>query len=438
MPVRIEQLHTKEQFRATTMSVRTCDFLIIGGGIIGLNLAIVAKQRYPRQRVVLFEKEKTCGLHASGRNSGVLHAGFYYTHDSLKARFTREGNREMSDYCSERGLKINRCGKLVVARNEQELATLAELLNRGRRNGVELQELSIDDAHEIEPRARTFRKALFSPTTSSVDPSEVMQSMVRDARSLGVEFETGMAYRRRGMDGLIHASRGKIAAGYVINAAGLHADTIARDFGFSRDHRILPFKGLYLYSSENSGAIRTNIYPVPDLRNPFLGVHFTVAVDGRVKIGPTAVPAFWRENYCGFANFSLREMIEVIGLEFGLFWRNESDFRRLARHELSKQFRTEMVKLASDLASGVTVSHYRRWGKPGIRAQLYDLKARRLEMDFRHEGDEKSFHVLNAVSPAFTCSIPFSRYLFDQIEHKMSGTRMHGDNHGGRALPMTH
>jgi L-2-hydroxyglutarate oxidase LhgO len=415
------------------MPVKTCDFLVIGGGIIGLNLAIVAKQRYPRQRVVLFEKEKSCGLHASGRNSGVLHAGFYYTHDSLKARFTREGNREMSDYCRERGLRMNRCGKLVVARNEQELSTLEELLNRGRRNGVELQELSADEAREIEPRARTFRKALFSPTTSSVDPSEVMQSMARDARSLGVEFETDMAYRRRGTDGMIHASRGRMTAGYVINAAGLHADTIARDFGFSRNHRILPFKGLYLYSSENSGSIRTNIYPVPDLRNPFLGVHFTVAVDGRVKIGPTAVPAFWRENYGGFANFSLREMIEVVGLEFGLFWRNESDFRRLARHELSKQFRTEMVKLASELASGVAVSDFRRWGKPGIRAQLYDQKAGRLEMDFRYEGDDKSFHVLNAVSPAFTCSLPFSRYLFDQIEHKMSGARGLGSNRDGHA-----
>jgi L-2-hydroxyglutarate oxidase LhgO len=265
-----------------------------------------------------------------------------------------------------------------------------------------------------------------------------MQSMIRDAQSLGVEIETDMAYRRRETDGLIHASRGKVAAGYVINAAGLHADTIARDFGFSQDHRILPFKGLYLYGSGNSGAIRTNIYPVPDLRNPFLGVHFTVAVDGRVKIGPTAVPAFWRENYGGFANFSLREMIEVIGLECGLFWRNESGFRRLARHELSKQFRSEMVKLASELASGIALSDFRHWGKPGIRAQLYDLKARRLEMDFRHEGDDRSFHVLNAVSPAFTCSIPFSRYLFDQIEHKMSGARLHGDNRGGgRAMPVT-
>jgi L-2-hydroxyglutarate oxidase len=405
------------------MTTKTSDFLIIGGGIIGVCLALEARRRHPSSRVTIIEKEKNCGAHASGRNSGVLHAGFYYTADSLKARFTRDGNSAMTAYCQERGLRINRCGKLVVARNAADLPGLDELLRRARSNGVELHDISRKQAEEIEPRVRTHERALFSPSTSSVDPSEVMQSMTRDAQLLGVEIETGNAFRRRDSSGLIHTSRGTIAAGYVINAAGLYADTIARDFGFSRDYRILPFKGLYLYSDEPVGAIRTNIYPVPDLGNPFLGVHFTMTVDARTKIGPTAIPAFWRENYGGLANFSLHEMMEVTGLELGLLWRNESGFRRLAWQELSKQFRSEMVNLAADLASGVSVRHYRRWGKPGIRAQLYSLKERRLEMDFRYEGDEKSFHVLNAVSPAFTCSIPFTRYLFDQIERLTSRPR---------------
>jgi len=402
------------------MTTKTSDFLVIGGGIIGVCLALEAKRRHPSSHVTVIEKEKSCGAHASGRNSGVLHAGFYYTADSLKARFTRDGNSDMTAYCQERGLQINQCGKLVVARNAADLPGLDELLRRAKSNGVELHDLSRKQAEEIEPRVRTHERALFSPSTSSVDPSEVMHSMTRDAQLLGVDIETDNAFQRCDSSGLIHTSRGTISAGYVINAAGLYADTIARDFGFSRDYRILPFKGLYLYSNESTGSMRTNIYPVPDLHNPFLGVHFTLAVDGRVKIGPTAIPAFWRENYQGFSNFSVQEMLEIAGLELGLIWRNEWGFRRLALNELSKQSRRKMVRLASDLATGVTERNYMNWGKPGIRAQLYDLKRRRLEMDFRFEGDARSFHVLNAVSPAFTCALPFTRYLFDEVEAHLS------------------
>lgn len=401
------------------MTSRTCDFLVIGGGVIGLNLAIAAKQRHPKRSVLLLEKEKSCGTHASGRNSGVLHAGFYYSHDSLKARFTREGNRELTRYCEERSLRINRCGKLVVTRNETELPALEELLRRGQRNGVELVEVTADEAKKIEPRARTYRKALFSPTTSSVDPIEVMQSLRQDAQDLGVVIETDTAYVGRDSAGRVRTRRDTIAAGYVINAAGLYADTIARDFGFSRDYRILPFKGYYLYGDAGVDAIKTHIYPVPDLRHPFLGVHFTVSVGGHVKIGPTAVPAFWRENYGGLANFNLHEFFQVLGLELGLFWRNDSGFRRLAIHELSKQFRGEIVRLASDLVPGVAPRDFPRWGKPGIRAQLYNIRTKSLEMDFRYEGDNRSFHVLNAVSPAFTCSLVFCRFLFDRIEEKL-------------------
>jgi L-2-hydroxyglutarate oxidase len=383
-----------------------------------MRLALEAKRRYPGSVVTLIEKEKQIGLHASGRNSGVLHAGFYYTADSLKARFTREGNLALTRYCEERGLKINKCGKLVVAQNEGQLAGLRELLVRGRRNGVELHEITAREAREIEPRVKTCQQALFSPSTSSVDPSEVMAALLADAIGLGVRVETDTAYR--GCDELgVATNRGRFSAGYIINAAGLYADRVARDFGFSRDYRILPFKGLYLYSDEPAGSMRTHIYPVPDLRNPFLGVHFTIAVDGRAKIGPTAIPALWRENYRGLSRFNAREMLEITGLELGLLWRNEWGFRRLALTELSKQSRGKMAKLASELATGVTERNYSRWGKPGIRAQLYDMKKHRLEMDFRFEGDARSFHVLNAVSPAFTCALPFTRYLFNEIEIRL-------------------
>lgn len=399
--------------------MKAADFVVIGGGVMGVNLALEAKRRYPRSTVLLIEKERQCGTHASGRNSGVLHAGFYYTADSLKAKFTRDGNRRLTAYCIERGLRINRCGKLVVARNADELVGLDELLRRAQRNGVELHAITESEAKQIEPRVRTFERALYSPTTSSVDPVEVMASLERDARMAGVEILTETEYSgvRRGN---VVTSKGELAAGFVINAAGLYADRIANDFGFCRDYRILPFKGLYLYSDEPPGAVRTNIYPVPDLSNPFLGVHYTLTAQGKIKIGPTAIPAFWREHYKGLGRFRFGEAIEVAGRELGMFIRNDFDFRRLALSELQKYLKSRMVDMAGQLLTGVTRKHYRKWGAPGIRAQLVHVRERRLEMDFKYEGDQRSFHVLNAVSPAFTCSMAFAEYLFQNIEQKLA------------------
>ncbi len=391
------------------------DFLVIGGGIIGLNLALQAKKRYPDSRVTLIEKEKDCGIHASGRNSGVLHAGFYYSADSLKARFARDGNRRLTEYCHQRGLHINPCGKLVVARDEADLAGLKELLIRANNNQVELYELTEKEAREIEPRAKTHQHALYSPTTASVNPSQIVASLIKDARNQGIEILADTAYLRREPDG-VRTSRGIISAGYIINAAGLYADKIARDFGFSKDYRILPFKGLYLYANEGDATLKTNVYPVPDLNNPFLGVHYTISVDGKVKIGPTAIPAFWREHYNGFSNFRLKECLEIIGREIAMFARNDFGFRSLAWSELKKYHRPKLIRLASALVRGVAEQNYRSWGQPGIRAQLVNTRQRRLEMDFHFEGDERSFHVLNAVSPAFTCSIPFTEYLADHMD----------------------
>jgi L-2-hydroxyglutarate oxidase LhgO len=412
---------------------RTADFLVIGGGIIGVNLALQAKRRYPDARVVLLEKEKTLGCHGSGRNSGVLHAGFYYSADSLKARFTREGNQRLTEYCVERGLPINRCGKLVVAQNARELDGLAELYRRGRANRVAIQSVTAAEAQAIEPRVKTHERALYSPTTASVEPLRVLASLAEDATGLGVEISGDTKYLGLRC-GRVVTSQGDWAAGYVINAAGLHADRVARDFGFASQYMILPFKGLYLYSEEPPGGLSTNLYPVPDLRNPFLGVHFTVTASGKIKIGPTAIPAFWREQYRGLANFSLRDLLEILPQEVALWWRNELDFRRLAADELAKYVKRHMVALASRLATGVDVRNFRHWGAPGIRAQLYDLKARRLEMDFCFEGDDRSFHVLNAVSPAFTCAMPFTEYLFDRIDGLLSGRRLESPSLDADAL----
>ncbi|MZH03223.1 MAG: FAD-dependent oxidoreductase, partial [Nitrospinae bacterium] len=177
--------------------MKTYDFLIIGGGIIGVCIARELKARHRDCKVLLIEKESRCGLHGSGRNSGVLHAGFYYTADSLKARFTRQGNQQLTEYCQEKKLKINRCGKLVVTKNEKEIDGLEELFRRGKQNGVELNEISEAEAKEIEPRVKTCGKALFSPNTSTVDPLEILSSLYQDAQNEGVDIKMGEKYKSR-------------------------------------------------------------------------------------------------------------------------------------------------------------------------------------------------------------------------------------------------
>jgi len=395
--------------------VTSTDFLIIGGGIIGLSVAREIKKRFSDAKVILLEKEISCGLHASGRNSGIIHAGFYYSANSLKAKLTRAGNLAMTAYCAAKKIPVNKCGKLVVARNESELASLDELLRRGAANGVPLENVTEAEARTIEPRIKTYERAIFSPTTSSANPRRVIEAMERDALAEGVKILTAAPYLERRKN-VVVTPGARLAAGHVVNAAGLYADKIAIDFGFSERYRILPFKGLYLYSDEPPNSFRTNIYPVPDLRNPFLGVHFTVKDDGRVKIGPTAIPAFWREQYRGFDNFKFGEFVEVLFREAGLMISSTFDFKQLALEEIRKYSRPRLVALASRLAHGVQPEHYRRWGEPGIRAQLLDVKSRKLEMDFAIEGDEHSTHLLNAVSPGWTCSMPFASHVVDRIK----------------------
>jgi L-2-hydroxyglutarate oxidase LhgO len=173
---------------------------------------------------------------------------------------------------------------------------------------------------------------------------------------------------------------------------------------------------LYLNSNEKAGSVKVHVYPVPNLKNPFLGVHFTLTVDGQIKIGPTAIPAFWREQYKGLDNFELTELLEIVRRQVGLLAFSGLDFMSLALSEVRKYSKAFMVKEASRMLHGVRIDQYQSWGKPGIRAQLLDLKEQKLEMDFVIEGDSQSMHVLNAVSPAFTCSLPFSSYVCDKIQ----------------------
>ena len=402
------------------MPTNIFDFLVIGGGVIGISIARELKSRNPNSGVCILEKEHQCGLHASSRNSGVLHAGFYYTADSLKARFTKEGNQRLTKYCEVKNLALKKCGKLVVAQNESELVWLDELMTRARNNGVPLELITDKESQAIEPRAKTYQKALFSPTTASINPTELVKSLLSDAIQEGVQLKTNTQYIHRVGKSSIKTSNGIFEAKYIINAAGLYADKIGRDFNFSKDYRILPFKGLYLYSNEPLGALNTHIYPVPDLTNPFLGVHFTITSDSKIKIGPTAIPAFWREQYQGWSNFNMPELTEIILRQAGLFLSSNFDFKALAFRELKKYSKPLLVSLATKLAKGVDIKHYRQWGLAGIRAQLLNIRKKELEMDFVLEGDKQSMHILNAISPGLTCALPFADYVCDQIEGKIS------------------
>ncbi|HIP62376.1 MAG TPA: L-2-hydroxyglutarate oxidase [Sulfurovum sp.] len=390
------------------------DYLIIGGGIIGLSIARSLKNRELDCSVMLIEKESELGMHSSGRNSGVLHAGFYYSADSLKAKFTRDGNRLMHAFCEDRGLAINRSGKVVVATNEEELAGLEELKRRGDKNGVELSWLDEQELADMYPNIKTYKKALFSPTTSTVNPREVTLEFGKLIEDRGVKILKGVAYEKRTSKTKIQTSNGILEAKLVVNCAGLYADKIAKDYGFAKDYVIIPFKGIYLKDKNNLSSLETNVYPVPNLANPFLGVHYTLAVDNAAKIGPTAIPAFWRENYRGFDNFQLGEMMQILYYEAKLFLTNAFGFRSLAFTEIRKYSKSHLVALAKILTKDMNHDGYKSWSTPGIRAQLLDTKTLELVQDFVVEADEHSVHVLNAVSPAFTSAIPFADWVVEK------------------------
>jgi len=389
------------------------DFIIIGSGIIGLTIAHAIKARKADASILILDKESGEAQHASGRNSGVLHSGFYYTADSLKAKFTVEGSRAMKAYVNSKGLAINQCGKLVIAQDDYELGQLNELFRRGKRNGSNV--LLVDDAQafDIDPNAKTYKRALYSPDTASIDPKEVCAAIKEDLRDVGVEFSYYTKYLGHSID-IVKTTVGEFQAGKIINCAGLYADRVAQDFGFGTKYTMIPFKGLYLKYTKNKTDINVNIYPVPNLKNPFLGVHFTRTVTGDIKIGPTAIPAFWRENYDSKNNFSFNEMSEVLFYESKLYLTNAFNFRSLAHEEAHKYNKEYFISLAQSMVKYIDPKGFTEWTKPGIRAQLLDKQTLSLVQDFVVEGDNKSVHVLNAVSPAFTCSFPFSKYVVDE------------------------
>jgi len=389
----------------------------VGGGVIGFCIGSEILRVSPGSRVLLLEKEAGSGQHASGRNSGVVHSGVYYSADSLKAKLTREGNQELRAFAKRRGLALRDTGKVIVAQIEEDVPRIRALEARGKANRVEVEVVSESELFQLEPMAKTFGVALWSPTTAVADPGAFMHEFEREFLELGgsVSFETKLLKVSRDH---VSTTRGDFYSGHVINASGLYADKIAKKFGFGFSYAMIPFLGVYWYAPKLKGQLHRHIYPTPDPRNPFLGVHLTCTVDGSVKVGPTAIPVLSREQYSAFSNLSGLESFETLITLPKLAFSRHHNFWSLIRSELPKLSKTRLVYIAKNLAPSILPGDFTHAGRPGIRAQLFDRRERRLEMDFVVEGDEKSTHVLNAVSPAWTSAITFAKFVVEGMQKK--------------------
>lgn len=394
---------------------RSADLVVIGAGIVGLAVADAWLLRNPRSSVIVLEKERTLAAHASGRNSGVLHAGFYYAPDSLKARLTRQGNAQLRQFCLEAGVPIRETGKVVVTQSESELPALQELHRRAVANEVAVELVDEQQLRELEPLARTHTYALWSPTTAVANPVAVVEALANRVVTRGGEILMGSAVLGAGPGWVRTANHGEISAGHIVNAAGLYADVVAHWFDVGSDYRMLPFKGLYWYGTWEPGRLQRHVYPVPDARNPFLGVHLTVTVDGRAKIGPTAIPALWREDYGGVHGMKASESLDIARTYPQFFTSRNHDVPGLIRSELPKYSRKHLVRQAAGLVPSVRVEDFTEKGRVGVRAQLFHLPTKKLEMDFVVERGESSTHILNAVSPGWTSSLAFASYVIDAV-----------------------
>ena len=401
------------------------DILVIGGGVVGLTIALEMRRRHPASSITVVEAEPALGAHGSGRNSGVLHSGIYYAPGSLKARMCAAGAAAMRDYCDRKGLPLLRLGKVLVPTREEDDAQLDLLATRAVQNGVDARMLSAHELAAEEPHARSATgRALLVPITSVCSPHAVMQSLAEDCAQGGIR--TRLGWRAQAFDPDARRVTGEsgemIEYGLLLNAAGLHADRVAHAYGVAMNLHILPFKGIYWKLDPQSG-IRLNhlVYPVPDLRVPFLGVHTTTATDGTVHLGPTAIPALGRENYRGLVGIRAEDALRIVGASARQFLRNTNGFRRLALLEAAKLTKGKFVGAVQKLVPAVERRHLIACPKVGMRAQLYDSQSGELVNDFLIQSGPSSVHVLNAISPAWTCSMPFASLVCDsqlQASHR--------------------
>ena len=389
---------------------RVFDFVVIGGGIVGLSTARALQNRNPGVRIAVLEKEGGWARHQTGHNSGVIHSGIYYKPESLKARFCVEGARALVEFCEERGLDYEICGKVIVATEPGELPLLERLREQGLKNGLVVEDLDPKGLAEVEPHASGLA-ALRVPSTGIVDYKRVASAYAAIVEETGGELQTAtevQAISENRHEVEVRTSRGSVRARTLINCAGLHSDRVARLCGVDPGTRIVPFRGEYYeLRLQRRYLVKSLIYPVPNPDFPFLGVHFTRSVDGMVEAGPNAVLGLAREGYKK-TNFVLKDFLEE--LSYPALWRLARKNWRTGIGEIHRSFSKKafvrgLKKLVPEVESGDLVPI-----SAGVRAQALTQDGRLVD-DFLIVEGENSVHVLNAPSPAATAAIPIGEEI---------------------------
>ena len=410
---------------STTISTAT-EVLILGGGMVGLTLAHQLLERKITRSITILDKEPDLGRHSSGRNSGVLHAGLYYKPESLKAQVCVAGAKRLRAWVEERGLPINPCGKVIVPPRVELDGQLELLAERGRANGATVEFWDEQQLHKLIPEARTASgRALWSPNTAVVKPFQVVQRLQQELQQQGVRLITAAAgWRVQPKNSNISLADGSnLCYGHLYNCAGLQADRVAHQFGVGRHYSLLPFKGLYWQLKPGCPIQpRSNLYPVPDLNVPFLGVHFTPSADATplVSIGPTATPAFGRENYRGLEALEPAMAASNLALLARQYLANRGGFRRYVHEQAFLAMPPLLLRAAQELIPAIRAEHLELSHKVGIRSQLFNRQTQSLEDDFLCLPGPASTHVLNAISPAFTASFALADLILDEAAPRMA------------------
>ncbi len=396
----------------------SCDFLIAGGGAVGLTIAHQLLERKISNKIIILDKEASLGLHSSGRNSGVIHAGIYYEPNSIKAKVCVSGAKRLKEWSNENGIKIKNCGKLILPQKSELDPQLDTLYERGKKNGAVLNFIGEKEIEKLVPEANiTTGRALWSPNTSVINPISVVDRLQSKLKSKGVKIINSVNdFKPNKKTNELNLNNGlKIKYGYFINSAGLQADKVAHKFDVGLDYKIIPFKGIYWQLSKNCPFdIKLNLYPVPDLNVPFLGVHFTPsAKDNSVFIGPTAIPSLGRENYRLLENIEFQNSILDFSFLAKQYLLNEDGFRKYVREQAFLGIPAFFLRSAQDLIPRLNQSHLERSSKVGIRAQLFNMKKNKIVKDFLCLKGEKSLHIVSAISPAFTASFSFADLVID-------------------------
>jgi L-2-hydroxyglutarate oxidase len=394
---------------------------IIGGGIVGLATAYRLGERFPGARISVLEKESAVGQHQTGHNSGVLHSGLYYKPGSLRARLAVAGIRQMAEFCRENGIAHEICGKLVVAADDSEVPRLRDLEKRGAANGLEgLRWLDRDEMREIEPHVGGVA-ALRVPQEGIVDYAAVCDTLAAKLTQRGARVATSARVkrlRRQGAAWIAETTAGEFEADFLINCAGLQCDRVAQLAGERRDMRIVPFRGeYYKLRPERQHLVRNLIYPVPDPRFPFLGVHFTRLIHGGVEAGPNAVLAFAREGYRK-TDFNVRDLADALSYK-GL-WRFLRRYPSMCWYELRRSFSRQLFcrslqRLVPEIQPGDLDT-----GGSGVRAQAIAPEGE-LVQDFMLIARPNALHVLNAPSPAATASLAIGAEIAAMAERAAAG-----------------